>query len=215
VQTIAINNIVPDPIADIASKSSEIWFKEHSFTRGKHYLISAESGTGKSSFFDFLYGRRNDFQGNIIFDGKPIKSFKTKEWNTVRQQNISLVFQGFRLFAELTVFENLQLKNHLTGDYLSDEKMMQLLERLGISDKRDIPLRFISYGQQQRVAIIRAMCQPFDFLLLDEPFSHLDEVNQRIICEMVADELKERGASLILCSLGDPYFFNYDEKLKM
>jgi ABC-type lipoprotein export system ATPase subunit len=214
VQTIEIHDIVPDPIADIASKSSEVWFKDHSFTRGKHYLITAESGTGKSSFFDFLYGRRHDFQGSITFDGASLHSFKVRDWNKVRQHNVSLVFQGFRLFPELTVWENLQLKNHQTG-YLSDQKMMQMLETLGIPEKKDIPLRFISYGQQQRVAIIRAMCQPFDFLLLDEPFSHLDEVNQRTICNMVSAELKERGASLMLCSLGDPYSFEYDEKLNM
>lgn len=214
VQTISIHNAVPDPIADVASKASQIWFQEHSFTRGKHYLVTAESGTGKSSFFDFLYGRRSDFQGSIDFDGKSLKSLKVKHWNEVRKQNISLVFQGFRLFSELTVWENLQLKNHLTG-YLPDNKMERMLEQLGIPDKRNTPLRFLSYGQQQRVAIIRAMCQPFDFLLLDEPFSHLDEVNQRIICGLVNDELKERQAGLLLCSLGDPYFFDYDERLNM
>ena len=155
-QTIEIHDIVPDPIAEVASKTSEVWFKDHSFTRGKHYLISAESGTGKSSFFDFLYGRRHDYQGSITFDGASLHSFKVRDWNKIRQHNISLVFQGFRLFPELTVWENLQLKNHQTG-YLSDQKMMQMLETLGIPEKRDIPLRFISYGQQQRVALIRAM----------------------------------------------------------
>lgn len=213
-QTIHLNNTVPNPIADTASKDSEIWFKQRSFERGKHYLVHAESGTGKSSFFDFLYGRRKDYQGSILFDDKEIKSYQVKDWNETRQKHISLVFQGFRLFPELSVWENLQLKNQLTG-YLSDEKMMQMLESLGIPDKKDKPLQLLSYGQQQRVAIIRAMCQPFDFLLLDEPFSHLDQTNQALICKLINFELKERGAGLILCSLGDPYYFEYDEKLSM
>lgn len=213
-QTIELHNTVPEPIADIALKTSEIWFKERSFTRGNHYLVSAESGTGKSSFFDFLYGRRKDFLGTITFDGKEIKSYKVSEWNEIRQRHISLVFQGFRLFPELTVWENLQLKNQLTG-YLAPDKIERMLETLGIPDKRDTALRFLSYGQQQRVAIIRSLCQPFDFLLLDEPYSHLDEVNQQTICRLVNDELKERGASLILCSLGDPYYFEYNEQIKM
>ena len=213
-QKIELHHTVPEPIADIALKTSEIWFKERSFTRGNHYLVSAESGTGKSSFFDFLYGRRNDFLGSITFDGKDTKSFKIRDWNRIRQRNISLVFQGFRLFPELTVWENLQLKNQLTG-YLAPEKIERMLEVLGIPDKRNTALRFLSYGQQQRVAIIRSFCQPFDFLLLDEPFSHLDEVNQQTICNLVKEELKERGASLILCSLGDTYFFDYDETLSM
>lgn len=213
-QTIELKKIVPNPIVDIASKTSEIWFQHKEFTRGKHYLITAESGTGKSSLFDFLYGRRRDFQGTMAFDGKETQSLKVSDWNHIRQHNISLVFQGFRLFPELTVWENLQLKNQLTG-YLPNEKMKQMLETLGIPDKQDVLLKLLSYGQQQRVAIIRAMCQPFDFLLLDEPFSHLDEQNQQIICGLVNSELKERGASLLLCSLGNEYFFNYDEKLKM
>lgn len=213
-QTIEIHQIVPEPIADIASRSSELWFQECKFERGKHYLISAESGTGKSSFFDFLYGRRNDFRGTIDFDGANIKRFKDKNWNHIRQQNLSLVFQGFRLFSELSVWENLQLKNHLT-EYLSEQKMEQMLEQLGIADKKKAPLQFLSYGQQQRVAIIRAMCQPFDFLLLDEPFSHLDESNQQIICNLINSELKEREAGLMLCSLGNEYFFNYDKKISM
>jgi ABC-type lipoprotein export system ATPase subunit len=214
VQTITIHDLVPEPIADIASRSSEIWFGDYSFTRGSHYLISAESGTGKSSFFDFLYGRRKDFFGAISYDGTSVGTFNTKKWNEIRQRHISLVFQGFRLFPELTVWENLQLKNQLTG-YLDSGRMMQMLETLGIADKRDIPLRFLSYGQQQRVAIIRSLCQPFDFLLLDEPFSHLDETNQQIICRLINDELKQREAGFMLCSLGDPYFFEYDRILKM
>lgn len=213
-QTIHLNNTVPNPIAEVASHDSQIWFKERSFERGKHYLVHAESGTGKSSFFDFLYGRRSDFQGKILFDNKDIKSYKVTDWNETRQRNISLVFQGFRLFPELSVWENLQLKNQLTK-YLSDQKLIQMLEQLGIPDKKDKPLQQLSYGQQQRVAIIRAMCQPFDFLLLDEPFSHLDQQNQQNICGLINAELKEREAGLILCSLGDPYFFAYDEKLSM
>lgn len=213
-QTISLNGIVPNPIADIASKTSEVWFQQKEFTRGKHYLITAESGTGKSSLFDFLYGRRRDFRGTISFDGKDSLSLKVSDWNHIRQNNISLVFQGFRLFPELTVWENLQLKNQLT-DFLPNEKMKQMLEALGIADKQNVLMKLLSYGQQQRVAIIRAMCQPFDFLLLDEPFSHLDEQNQQIICGLVNAELKERGASLLLCSLGDKYFFDYDQILKM
>jgi putative ABC transport system ATP-binding protein len=214
VQTINIHDIVPKPIAETACRSSEVWFKDRTFTRGNHYLISAESGTGKSSFFDFLYGRRSDFSGSVSFDGKPVRDLKINDWNTIRRQHISLVFQGFRLFSELTVWENLQLKNHQTN-FFPDEKLQQLLEAAGIPEKRDVPLRLISYGQQQRVAVIRALCQPFDFLLLDEPFSHLDEANQRALCQLVSDELKARDAALMLCSLGDSYFFDYDEKLIM
>ncbi len=213
-KTIQISQVVPCPIADIASHDSSVWFTDRSFECGKSYLIHAESGTGKSSFFDFLYGRRKDYKGFILFDNKNISQNKVTAWNHVRQRELSLVFQGFRLFPELSVWDNIQLKNRLTH-YLSDEKICTMLDALGIANKADSPLQILSYGQQQRVAVIRALAQPFDFLLLDEPFSHLDKQNQQLICSLVSAELKERNAGLMLCSLGDEYFFDYDEKLKM
>ncbi|MBB3188333.1 ATP-binding cassette domain-containing protein [Microbacter margulisiae] len=210
--TIELTQVVPEPIVDIAARDLSVWYTDRRFERGHHYLITSESGKGKSSLFDFFYGRRNDFVGTISFDGHSIKSLRTNDWVEIRQNHLSLVFQGFRLFSELTVWENLQLKNQLTH-YLSSEKLNHLLEAMGIADKRNIPLRFLSYGQQQRVAIVRSLCQPFDFLLLDEPFSHLDEINQRTICRLISEEIRERGAGLLLSSLGDPYFFDFDEKL--
>ncbi len=212
--TIELNQVVPEPIADIAAHDLAIWFIERRFERGQRYLIKSESGKGKSSLFDFFYGRRTDFHGTISFDGESIQSLRIKDWTKIRQQHLSLVFQGFRLFPELTVWENLQLKNQLTH-YLSAEKLNRLLEAVGISEKRNTALRWLSYGQQQRVAIVRSLCQPFDFLMLDEPFSHLDELNQQTICSLVSDELRERGAGLLLSSLGEDYFFEFDEKLAL
>lgn len=212
--TIELNQVVPEPIADIAARDLAIWYTACRFEHGRRYLIKSESGKGKSSLFDFFYGRRNDFLGTISFDGKSIQSLHVKDWTEIRQQHISLVFQGFRLFPELTVWENLQLKNQLTH-YLSAEKLTYLLDAVGILEKRNTVLRWLSYGQQQRVAIVRSLCQPFDFLLLDEPFSHLDELNQKTICGLVSDELRERGAGLLLSSLGADYFFEFDEKLSL
>lgn len=212
--TIKLKQVAPEPIADIAARDLSIWYTERSFECGRRYLIKSESGKGKSSLFDFLYGRRNDFIGNIEFDGASIQSLRIKAWTEIRQRHISLVFQGFRLFPELTVMENLQLKNQLTH-YLSADKLNYLLDAVGILEKRNIALRWLSYGQQQRVAIVRSLCQPFDFLLLDEPFSHLDEINQQTICRLISDELSERGAGLLLSSLGDDYFFDFDEKLAL
>ncbi len=214
-QTIKINQLVPKPIEDIVSETSSIWFQEKCFEQGKHYLIHAESGIGKSSFFDFLYGRRSDYKGDIFFDKTNIRQYKTSNWNKIRQKELSLVFQGFRLFSELTVWENIQLKNKLNHHFLTDKKIRSLLEQLGIADKEKTLLQFLSYGQQQRVAVLRGLVQPFDFLLLDEPFSHLDKQNQQLICQIITNELKEREAGLMICSLGDEYFFDYDEILKM
>jgi ABC-type lipoprotein export system ATPase subunit len=214
IQHIHLRQVVPVPLVETASKESAIWFAERQFEKGKRYLISSESGKGKSTLFDFLYGRRHDFTGTILFDEQPIAEFRRRDWNRLRQHHLSIVFQGFRLFQELTVWQNLMLKNQLTH-HLSAAQLEQWLEAVGIADKKDTLLQFLSYGQQQRVAIVRAFCQPFDFLLMDEPFSHLDTANQQSLCDLITSEVEHRGAGLLLSSLGDTYFFNFDEQLAL
>ncbi|MGC9151736.1 MAG: ATP-binding cassette domain-containing protein [Microbacter sp.] len=214
IHRIDLLGVVPIPLVETASKESSIWFLERHFEKGKRYLISSESGKGKSTLFDFLYGRRHDFTGTILFDNLSIAEFRRRDWNRLRQHHISIVFQGFRLFQELTVWENLMLKNQLTH-HLSPRQLEQWLEAVGIADKKETLLHFLSYGQQQRVAIVRAFCQPFDFLLMDEPFSHLDKANQQSLCQLITSEVAHRGAGLLLSSLGDAYFLNFDEQLAL
>lgn len=74
---------------------------------------------------------------------------------------------------------------------------------LGIDSRSDFPVGKMSVGQQQRVGIIRAVCQPFDFLMLDEPVSHLDEGNNRIAAELVMAEARRQGAGIIATSVGN------------
>ena len=71
----------------------------------------------------------------------------------------------------------------------------------------------MSYGQRQRVAIIRALCQPFEFLLMDEPFSHLDDANIKIASNLIKEELKMQQAGFLLVSLGERYYFKYDKEI--
>jgi ABC-type lipoprotein export system ATPase subunit len=88
-----------------------------------------------------------------------------------------------------------------------------MFEQLGIPEKINTPLSLLSFGQKQRVAIIRALCQPFDFLLLDEAFSHLDEANYSVACRLIAEEVKSQHAALLVASLGEPYTFEYSHKM--
>ena len=108
-----------------------------------------------------------------------------------------------RMFPELTVMQNLELKNGLTR-HKTRQQLLGLLERLGIADKADQRLGLLSIGQQQRVALIRAVCQPFDFILLDEPVSHLDRNNNLIAAGIVEEEAAAQGAGVISTSVGNP-----------
>jgi len=181
---------------------SEIWLRNVVLKRGNRYLISAESGTGKSSLCSFIYGNRDDYSGQILFDGRDIRTLNIAEWCGLRRRSIALLPQEMRLFPELTVIENIQLKNSLTN-FHSKKEILNLLEEMDLGAKASSKAEFLSIGQQQRVAIVRALCQPFDFLLLDEPVSHLDSRNNDIIAGIVQREADKQGASIIATSVGN------------
>ena len=183
-------------------QQSAVWLEDAgTLERGCRLCIQAESGSGKSSLLSFIYGNRSDYDGQICFDGQDIRGLDTAAWCEIRRRHLALLPQEMRLFPELTVMQNLRLKNQLTHHKTEDE-MLALLDRLGIADKAEKPVAQLSIGQQQRVAIIRAVCQPFDFILLDEPVSHLDRNNNLIVAEIVAEEATRNGAGIVSTSVG-------------
>ena len=193
---------------------SEVWLQNITLERGKRYLISAESGTGKSSMCSYIYGYRQDYSGVIAFDGKDIHSLSVDQWCDIRQRHIAYLPQDMRLFGELTAMENVELKNRLTG-YKSNEEIRRLFEIMGIADKQDSLASKLSIGQQQRVAIARTLCQPCDFILLDEPVSHLDEDNNRIVAELIAQEAAHQGAGVIATSVGNHLKMEVDQIFRL
>ena len=108
-----------------------------------------------------------------------------------------------RLFPELTALENIEIKNRLTSRFTRKE-IIGMLERLEIGHKADQRAARLSIGQQQRVAIVRTLCQPFDFIFLDEPVSHLDSRNNAIAAALIAEHAKANGAAIISTSVGNP-----------
>ena len=121
---------------------------------------------------------------------------------------MSIVFQDLRLFAEQTVNENIELKRQL-NPFHPAEKIKEMAERLGIGSKLSSKCRICSYGEQQRVAIIRALMQPYDFLLLDEPFSHLDEANSKKAMALMLEESKARNAAMVFADLERVDYFPF------
>lgn len=207
---IALNNTLPRVFAGHHGIHSDVWLQDIGLERGKRYLISAESGTGKSSMCSYIYGYRQDYSGAIIFDGQDIRSLTIDQWCEVRQRHIAYLPQDMRLFGELTAMENVELKNRLT-QFKSASEIGHLFEALGIADKQNSLASKLSIGQQQRVAIIRTLCQPCDFILLDEPVSHLDEENNRTVAEIIVKEAERQGAGIIATSVGNHLRMEVDQ----
>ena len=211
---IELHAVLPEVFSGRDGIISDVWHREVTFEKGKKYLVEAASGTGKSSLCSFVYGYRNDYQGLICFNGENIKKYSVERWVELRRNHLSMLFQELRLFGELTAYENIRLKNSLTG-YCKPKQVEEWLERLGVADKRNVRVDRLSYGQQQRVAFVRALCQPFDFLFLDEPISHLDDENGRVMGQIIEEEIIRRGASVIATSIGKHIVLDYDATLDL
>lgn len=212
--SISLNNTLPNVFLQRTDIQSDIWRQQVSLEKGKTYLVEASSGTGKSSLCSFIIGYRKDYDGKILFDGKDSRDLSTKDWTELRQRHISMLFQELRLFPELTAMENVEIKNSLTG-FKGRKEIEGWFEALGIADKMQSPVRLLSFGQQQRVAMIRALVQPFDFLLADEPISHLDETNSQVMADIMMEEAHRQGAGIVITSIGKHMDLPYDKTLKL
>ena len=211
---INLQNTLPEVFAGKDYIDSDVWHKEVELERGHFYLIEASSGTGKSSLCSYIYGYRNDYQGIICFDDNNIRHLSVKDWVELRKRSLSILFQDLRLFTELTALENVQLKNSLTG-FKKKKDIKDLFYELGIGDKMNVPVGKLSFGQQQRVALIRALCQPFDFLIMDEPISHLDEVNAKNMARIITEEAMRQGAGVVVTSIGKHLELDYKKKMML
>jgi len=204
-----IQSIVPDYFTPA---SSEVWSKNFEFQPNSKYLVKAVSGSGKSSLFNFMYGLNNRYSGSILFNDTSISSFSDTDWTTIRKQQIAIVFQGLKLFPELTALENIQLKNTLTN-HKTETEILEMMSQLEVDQLAHKKAETLSYGQQQRIAIIRALCQPFKLLLLDEPFSHIDKAQITNAITLVNKEVAANQATLIIASLGDTYNIDYTKTI--
>lgn len=211
---ILLEKVLPVFIEETKTTHSQVWNKTLSFNKGENIHIIAPSGSGKTSLIHFLYGLRNDYRGRILYDSSDIKNFDAEKFSTWRQSHISIVFQDLRLFTEQTVLQNLEIKRILFP-FEATNPIEAMANRLGIYHKLNKLCNTCSYGEQQRIAIIRALQQPFDFLLLDEPFSHLDELNKKKAMELIEEESHKRNATIILADLREIEYFKSERVIHL
>lgn len=211
---IEFRNVLPDVFASRDEVKSEVWLQDVTFERGRLYLVEAASGQGKSTFCSYVVGYRHDYSGKIMFDTTDISTLSVSQWVGMRQRHVSHLFQELRLFPELTAYENVEIKNKLTG-FKTRKQIMEWFDMLGIGDKVNAKIGHMSFGQQQRVAMVRSLVQPFDFILADEPISHLDDDNSRIMGEIMMAEAKSQGAGVIVTSIGKHIDLNYERVYRL
>ena len=171
---------------------------DFSIHSGEAVFVLGPSGCGKSTFLRCLNLLQKPTSGQILFHGAPVGE-SAGEICRFRQK-VGMVFQHFNLFPNLTIKENITLAPVKTGVLSSaeaDRKAMELLERIGLADKKDAYPMQLSGGQKQRIAIIRALAMNPEVLLFDEPTSALDP---EMVGEVLAlmKELIEEGMTMIV-----------------
>lgn len=206
---------MPVPLRErMEGRKSGIWLNDLVLQGNEYVFLKAPSGTGKTTLIHMLYGIRTDYEGTIQWDGKVLKQLNADALAELRVNKVSVIFQDMRLFPELTAWENLDIKRQLT-DTVDEATMKGWMQRLGIANKSASRGATLSYGEQQRVAIIRALLQPFEWLLMDEPFSHLDNDNKVRAAELISEVVKQRNAAMLLADLDDNNFFPYTQTIDL
>jgi ABC-type lipoprotein export system ATPase subunit len=212
--TIELDHIIPTPLKDrFLQRTSDVWNKRIHFSQGEFIKIKAPSGTGKTTLVHLLYKLRHDYEGNIRIDNRSVLELDENELSVLRQNKISIIFQDLRLFPNLTARENIELKRILQAPFYEHDVIDKMAETLGIMHVMEQKAGLCSYGEQQRVAIARSLMQPFELLIMDEPFSHLDIENTKKAAALIETECIKRKAGFIITDLDEDSNFAYSRNL--
>ena len=167
--------------------------------KGEFVSIMGPSGSGKSTLLYLIGGLDKPTSGSIRINGKELAKMQDEEESLLRRRDLGFVFQFYNLIPNLTVAENVMLPVLLDGKNLKREesKLEQILEDVGLSDRRHHTPRELSGGQQQRVAIARALVNEPDIILADEPIGNLDSKTGTEIMKLLQRINRERGKTII------------------
>ncbi len=169
------------------------------FDKGEFAAIVGPSGSGKTTFLNMLGGLDNPTEGEIIIDGINIWDMKSRKITDFRMNNIGFVFQAYNLIPVLTASENIEFIMHLQGKSKEErhKRTMELLDSVGLGDRKDSRPNKLSGGQQQRVAVARALASKPKFILADEPTANLDSKSTATLLDIMERLNKEENITFI------------------
>ncbi len=176
-----------------------------SVTKGEFVVIVGPSGSGKSTLLNLLGGLDTPSSGKVCLDGKDIFTMKEKELSIFRRRNIGFIFQAYNLVPELNVEENIILPLLLDYRKPDQQYINELLNVLGLTDRRHHLPNQLSGGQQQRVAIGRALATRPAIILADEPTGNLDSKNSRDVISLMKLSVERYHQTLLMITHNKSY----------
>src|ERR1700730_18262821 len=166
--------------------------------RGEFVAIMGASGSGKSTLLGLLAGLDAPTSGQILLDGADITGLEEDELAVLRGRTIGFVFQSYQLIPTLTAEENVLLPLDLAGERYAADRARELLDRVGLLDRRDHYPVQLSGGAQQRVALARAFVMRPPILMADEPTGNLDSKNGRLVLDLLLQLNQREKATLLM-----------------
>jgi putative ABC transport system ATP-binding protein len=167
--------------------------------KGEFVSIMGPSGSGKSTLLYLIGGLDKPTSGNILINGKELSVMKDREQSIMRRRDIGFVFQFYNLVPNLNVEENVMLPILLDGKKVKDhkERLDEILELVGLAERRKHTPRELSGGQQQRVAIARALINEPEILLADEPIGNLDSKTGMEVMALMQNINKKKSKTIV------------------
>jgi lipoprotein-releasing system ATP-binding protein len=188
-----------------------------SVSPGDLIAISGSSGAGKSTLLHLLASLDKPCSGSIVFNKKETTTLSNKELSKLRLKNYGFVYQFHHLLEDLTVFENILLPGQILNSDkgLLNKRANSLIDRIGLSKRKDhLPWK-LSGGEKQRVAIARALINSPNIIFLDEPTGNLDIDNAKVIQDLLIEISKEHGIALVTATHDNNFIKSFNRIYKL
>ena len=201
-------------------RSSSFGMRVEEFTvpQGASTALVGPSGSGKTTLLGLIAGTLRAASGNIIVNDQAISNFSDSELGQYRIRSVGQVFQAFELLGYLTVTENVMLPWYISGSGRKAairDRATELLRSVGLESKLDAMPGELSQGEQQRVAVCRAMLNNPPILLADEPTGNLDQENKQNIVDLLVEQATSNNSTLLMVTHDESLLGKFDSVLDM
>jgi putative ABC transport system ATP-binding protein len=183
--------------------------------RGEMVVIGGVSGSGKSTLLNLLGAMDRTTEGTITIDGEDITEYPQSKLTDFRARKVGFIFQSFHLIPSLNVYENIVVPMKLKGQRFEKNRVIELIERVGLKDHIRHKPDELSGGQRQRVAIARALVHNPPYVMADEPTANLDSATSQTIVGLLKELNKNLNVTIIFASHDQWILDNIERKVRL